>query len=312
MNKPISTRYAYGLALSKLGGANKKIVVLDGGTNNSTFASLFKNKYPERYLEMYIAEQNMIGVAVGLSRLEKIPCVSTFAAFLTRAHDQIRMASYSRANLKICGSHAGVSIGEDGVSQMGLEDLALFRSVHNTVVLYPADEVATFKLVSEMLSYQGLVYIRTTRMETPAIYDDKEEFPLGELKVVKRTETDDLSIIGAGITLHEALFAFSSLKEQGINARIIDLYCLKPLDMEILLKAISGTKTVLTVEDHYPEGGLGETVKGLLVNQGLRVESLSVNKLPVSGSPSELLAYEEIDRTAIVKRALTLVGRARP
>jgi len=301
MSKPNSTRYAYGEALVELGKANSEIVVLDAGTANSTYADLFAKAYPQRYFEMYIAEQNMVGVGVGLARRGKIPFLSTFAAFLTRAHDQIRMAAYSKANLKFTGSHCGVSIGVDGVSQMGLEDLSLFRSVPGAVVFYPSDSVAMNKLTKAALKYPGIVYLRTTREETPIIYDEKEVFEVGGLKIVKQSPNDRMAIIGAGITLHEALKANASLEKQGIKTRVIDLYCLKPLSTKTLKEALLQISSIVTVEDHYPEGGIGELVKSLLSGTGLKIHSLAVNKPPQSGKPEELLAYEEIDEQSIAK-----------
>lgn len=301
MSNPTSTRYAYGEALIELGKSHPELVVLDAGMNNSTFANLFAQAYPERYFEMYIAEQNMVGVGVGLARRGKVPFLSTFAAFLVRAHDQIRMASYSEANLKFAGSHCGVSMGADGVSQMGLEDLAMFRSIPTSTVFYPADPVATKKLTEIAVKHKGIVYLRTTRMETPVIYNDKDIFEVGGLKIVKQSSNDQLALIGAGITLHEALKAQIVLEKTGIKTRVIDLYCLKPLSTETLSKALGEIQAIVTVEDHYPEGGLGELVKGLLSGTGHKIHSLAVNKPPRSGKPEELLAYEEIDADAIVK-----------
>jgi len=307
MNKPTSTRYAYGEALVELGKAYPELVVLDAGVNNSTFANLFAHAFPERYFEMYIAEQNMVGVGVGLARRGKTPFLSTFAAFLIRAHDQIRMAAYSEANLKLVGSHGGVSMGADGVSQMGLEDLSMFRSIPGAVVFYPSDPVATKKLTQLAAEHKGIVYIRTTRMDTSVIYDQNETFSLGGLKIVKQSKDDQVAIIGAGITLHEGLKAQSELDQAGIKTRVVDLYCLKPLLSETLIEALGSIKTVVTVEDHYPEGGLGELVKGLLSGTGLKIHSLSVNKPPQSGKPEELLAYEEINAEAITKAVRNLV-----
>lgn len=305
----VATRQAYGETLVNLGKQYPQMVVLDAGTANSTCTELFKQAFPERFFEMYIAEQNMVGVGVGLALSGQIPFVSTFAAFLTRAHDQIRMAGYNRANLKIVGSHAGVSLGPDGVSQMGLEDLALFRSIYRSTVLYPSDAVSTQALVLQMVAHRGLCYLRTTREATPVIYSPDETFPIGGAKVIKQSTSDKVTIIAAGITLHEALKAYDELKKRQINARVIDLYSLKPLDLKTLKQAAAETKMILTVEDHYPEGGLGEAVKSALVNEPVPVFSLAVNKLPKSGTPAELLHYEEIDSDAIVKHSFTLLDR---
>jgi len=306
MSKPNSTRYAYGEALVELGKSHKELVVLDAGTGNSTFAALFAQSYIERYFEMYIAEQNMVGVGVGLARRGKVPFLSTFAAFLTRAHDQIRMAAYSKANLKFAGSHSGVSIGSDGVSQMGLEDISLFRSIPNALVFYPSDPVATKKLVEQALIFPGIVYLRLTRAETPLVYRESDVFEVGGLKIVKQSSEDKVAIIGAGITLHEAIKAQTILEKDGVRARVIDLYCLKPLSFETLQQALGKIQVIVTAEDHYPEGGLGELVKVLLSGTGVKIHSLSVNKLPQSGKPEELLAYEEIDAAAIIKAVKSL------
>lgn len=305
-DKPIATRKAYGNAIARVMETNSDIVVLDAETSNSTFAEKAKEKFPERFFEMYIAEQNMAGAALGLARRGKVPFVSTFAAFFSRAFDQIRMSQYSGGNIKFVGSHAGVSIGEDGSSQMGLEDLAMFRTLHNGVVLYPADAIATEKLVEAAANREGNVYIRTTRKDLPIIYKAAEEFPIGGSKVLKQTGNDQVTVVGAGITLYEALAAYEELQKQGINIRVIDLYSIKPIDTETLQKAARETKAIITVEDHYPEGGIGEAVRSVVSGQGL-VVSLAVRKMPKSGKPDELMAYEEINKDAIIKTILTLV-----
>jgi transketolase len=306
--KPVATRKAYGNALVRIFPQFPNIVSLDGEVSNSTYAEIFKEAYPDRFFEMYIAEQNMVGTALGLSRRGKIPFVSTFGAFLTRAYDQIRMSQYSDANIKFAGSHAGVSIGEDGPSQMGLEDLAMFRAVLNSVVLYPSDAISTERLVEEAAKHEGLVYIRTTRKETPVIYRPDDEFPIGGMKVLRSSDNDRATVIGAGITLHEALEAYEALREEGILVRVIDLYSIKPIDEEALRRAVSGARCIITVEDHYPEGGLGEAVKSILTPCPVPVYSLAVRKKPKSGKPQELLDDAEISRKSIVKkiRELTL------
>jgi transketolase len=256
----------------------------------------------------------MVGAALGLSRRGKIPFVSTFAAFLSRAFDQIRMSQYADSNIKFCGSHAGVSIGEDGASQMALEDIAMFRSVFGGVVLYPSDAVSTEKLVAEAAGHQGNVYIRTTRKETPIIYDnnnDNYNFRIGGSCTLKSSTTDVATVIGAGVTLHEALAAYEELKKEGINIRVIDLYSIKPIDTETLKKAAEETKNIITVEDHFAEGGLGEAVASTLAtisNIQYLISKLAVNKMPKSGKPDELLAYEEINASAIVKKVKTLLN----
>lgn len=300
--EPMSTRKAYGKALVTMHHTYPTIVVLDAETSNSTFAELFKHAYPNRFFEMYIAEQNMIGVALGLSRRGKIPFVSTFAAFLTRAFDQIRMSQYSNANIKMIGSHAGVSIGEDGASQMALEDIAMMRSIQSCVVLYPSDAIATEKLVDAAAAHQGNVYIRTTRMDTNILYTNKDTFKIGGSKTIRQSPEDIATIIGAGVTLHEALKAYEELKKYNIFVRVIDLYSIKPLDQKTLERAAKETKTILTVEDHYPEGGIGEAVASALAETGTKIVSLTVKKMPISGRSAELLEYEEINCAAIVKQ----------
>jgi transketolase len=313
-DKPVATRRAYGTALERICPAFPDMVVLDAEVSNSTFSEIFKASYPERFFEMYIAEQNMVGNALGLSIRGKIPFVSTFAAFLTRAFDQIRMSQYSLANIKFCGSHAGVSIGEDGSSQMGLEDIAMFRTLLNSVVLYPADAVSTEKLVEEMAKQQGIAYIRTTRKDTPIIYRNDEAFRIGGSKVLKSNKSDVASVVAAGITLHETLKAYEELKQEGISVRVIDLYSIKPIDAETLVHAAKQTGIIVTVEDHFAEGGLGEAVQSALAGAGVPVYSLAVRNMPRSGKPDELLGYEEISHTSIagaVKDAIRKKPRSR-
>ncbi len=305
--KPAATRRAYGNALARIFPSFPDIVVLDAEVSNSTFSEIFKEKYPERFFEMFVAEQNMLGAALGLSRRGKIPFLSSFAAFLTRAFDQIRMSQYSGPNLKICGSHAGVSIGEDGASQMGLEDIAMFRAILNGVVLYPSDAVSTERLVEEAARHHGLVYIRTTRAETPVLYDYDEVFRIGGSKVLKKSDNDRLTVITAGITLHEALAAYEELAGENTFIRVIDLYSIKPIDEKTILAAARETKAVLTVEDHYAEGGIGEAIKTVLSTSSVPVYSLAVRKMPKSGKPQELLDYEEISRKAIVAKVMEIV-----
>jgi transketolase len=248
----------------------------------------------------------MVDVGIGFSSRGKIPFISTFAAFFSRAFDQIRMSQYSNANIKFIGSHAGVSIGEDGPSQMGLGDIALFRTISDCVVLYPSDAVSTEKIVYEAAKHHGIVYIRTTRIATNIIYSSDDEFTIGGCKVLKKSVNDSITVIGAGITLHETLRAYDTLQKSGILIRVIDLYSIKPIDKAMLLEAITSTKAVITVEDHYPEGGLGEAVKSALSPCTIPVYSLSVNKKPKSGKSTELLDFEEISWTAIVKKVTSL------
>ena len=306
-DKPVATRKAYGNALARLFAKFPDMVVLDGEVSNSTHSDVFKERYPERFFEMYIAEQNMVGAALGLSSRGKVPFVSTFAAFLTRSFDQIRMSQYSKANIKFCGSHAGVSIGEDGPSQMGLEDIAMFRTILGGAVLYPSDAVSTEKVVEEAAKKKGIVYIRTTRKETPIIYKANEEFPIGGSKVLKQSDKDTVTVVAAGITLHEALAAYEELKKEGVFIRVIDLYSIKPADKETLRKAANVTQAFITVEDHFAEGGIGETVRSLMADIDVPVHSLCVQKMPKSGRPGELLNYEEISKGAITKKVKELL-----
>ncbi|RMF88305.1 MAG: transketolase [Nitrospinota bacterium] len=304
----VATREAYGTALVKLGEINPLVVVLDGDTKNSTFAQKFAQKYPERYFESFIAEQNMVGMAAGLAARGKIPFTSTFAAFLTRSFDQMRMAAVSGLNMKYAGSHCGVSIGEDGPSQMGLEDLAMMRALPGAVVLYPADAVSTEWLVKEMAEYQGIAYLRTSRPKTPVLYSNEETFPLGGSKVLRQSPADRVTLVGAGITVHEALKAFTLLQQEGIAVRVIDAYSVKPLDVKTLLAAASQTNhTLITIEDHYPEGGLGDAVAGALSPQGIVVHKLAVQGIPRSGKPAELLDMYGISARCIVEKVKELV-----
>jgi transketolase len=306
-DKPVATRKAYGNALKRLFPAYPDIVVLDAEVSNSTYAEIFKEAYPDRFFEMFIAEQNMAGAALGFSTRGKIPFVSTFAAFLTRAYDQIRMSQYSDANIKFCGSHAGVSIGEDGASQMALEDIAMFRAVLGSVVLYPSDAVSTERLVEEMAKHRGVSFIRTTRQETPVIYGSEDEFPIGGSKVLRSSKDDVVTVVAAGITLHEALMAHEELKAEHIFVRIIDLYSVKPVDSGTLKHAAESTKAIVTVEDHFAEGGLGEAVRSAITEEHIPVHSLAVRKMPRSGKPAELLDYEEISKNAIISKVRSLL-----
>ena len=300
----VATRKAYGLALAKLGAKNPRVVALDGEVKNSTFAEIFEKYFPQRYFEMFIAEQNMVGTALGLAVRGKIPFVSSFSSFLSRAYDQIRMAQYSRekANIKFVGSHSGVSVGQDGPSQIGLEDIAFFRTLRGGCVLYPCDAISTEKLVFEMAKYQGICYLRTTRPETPIIYSKNEKFKIGGSKVLKESKKDKITLVGAGITLHEALKAYEELEKEGILVRVIDCYSIKPLDKKTLVKAAKETGKILVVEDHYPEGGIAEAVRSELADLKIPIFSLAVRKIPISGKPEELLDFEEISAQAIIKK----------
>jgi transketolase len=305
--KEVSTRRAYGNGLVYIYPKYPDMVVLDGEVSNSTYSQIFKQNYPDSFFEMYIAEQNMVGLALGLSLTGKIPFVSSFGAFLTRAFDQIRMSQYSRANIKFCGSHAGVSIGEDGPSQMGLEDIAMFRTILDSIILYPADAISTEKLVELAAGHKGIAYIRTTRMDTPIIYCQDDEFRIGGNKVLKKSNYDIISVCAAGITLHEALAAYDRLARDNIFIRVIDLYCVKPIDKKTLMQAIRDTRAILTVEDHFAEGGIGEAVKSALCESKVPIFSLSVTRMPKSGKPLELLDYEGISRDGIVREVKKIV-----
>ncbi|MCI0745942.1 MAG: transketolase [Verrucomicrobia subdivision 3 bacterium] len=304
----IATREAFGNALARIGAVDRRIVALDGDTKNSTYSEKFLKKFPERFIECYIAEQNMVGVAMGLGARGKVPFASTFAAFFTRAHDQIRMAGHSTANIKLVGSHVGVSIGEDGGSQMGLEDLALMRAVHGSIVLYPSDAVSTEKLVEEMARATRFAFLRTSRPKTPVLYDNGETFPIGGAKVLRQSEHDRVTLVAAGVTLHEALKAADSLAREGIAITVVDAYSVKPLARDTILGAAQKTAgLIVTVEDHYPEGGLGDAVAGELSGEGIRVHKLAIYELPRSGKPEELLAKYGIDAAAIVAKVKSLI-----
>ena len=307
----VATRKAYGDALAALGAARGDVVVLDGEVSNSTYSELFREAHPDRFFEMYIAEQQMVAAAVGLQAVGWHPFASTFAAFLTRAYDFIRMAAVSRARLALCGSHAGVSIGEDGPSQMGLEDIAAFRAVHASVVLHPCDANQTARLVAAMADVEGIAYLRTLRPATPVLYDADEEFAIGGSRVLRSSDEDEVALVGAGVTVHEALKAADALAGDGIAVRVIDLYSIKPLDRETLLAAAAATGgRVLTVEDHWPEGGLGDAVAAALADsdEPARVVKLAVHDMPGSGKPEELLSVAGIDAEHIAAAARALAG----
>ena len=306
-DEPLATRKAYGHALVELAPKYPEMVVLDAEVSNSTYAETFRKAYPERFFEMYIAEQNMVGVAAGLASRGKLPFVSTFASFFTRAYDQIRVSQYSQAGINCVGSHAGVSIGEDGATQMGLEDLAIFRSILGSTVLYPADHIADEKLVEQMITEPGICYMRTTRKPTEPLYTIDENFPIGGSKVLKSSKKDLVAVVAAGVTLYEALKAYGILEQDGIAIRVIDAYSVKPIDQETVVTAAKETNAIVTVEDHFFEGGLGEAVKSVLAESGAPVYSLAVTKMPKSGKPEELLAYEEIDAAAIVAKIKTII-----
>jgi transketolase len=304
----VATRKAYGVALAALGNRRDDIIALDGEVGNSTYSEDFKKDHPDRYVEVYIAEQQLVAAAVGFQvRRHWTPFASTFAAFFSRAYDFVRMAAISRADIRLVGSHAGVSIGEDGPSQMALEDLASLRAIHGSTVLYPSDATSAAALVGLMADTAGISYMRTTRANTAILYDADEEFQIGGSKTV--LDGDDVTLVGAGITLHEALAAAERLAGEGISARVIDLYSVKPIDHETLVKAAKETGAIVTVEDHWKEGGIGEAVLAALAEHGASaaVRILAVEDLPTSGKPAELLRAAEIDAEAIYAAATEIV-----
>ncbi|XP_004070536.1 transketolase [Oryzias latipes] len=299
----VATRRAYGDALAKLGQASQRVVALDGDTKNSTFSELFKKKFPDRYIECFIAEQNMVGVAIGCATRDRtVAFASTFAAFFSRAYDQIRMGAISQTNVNLVGSHCGVSIGEDGPSQMALEDLAIFRAIPSCTVFYPCDGVSTEKAVELAANTKGICFIRTSRPDTPIIYSPDEKFEVGEAKVVLQSDNDVATVIGAGVTLHEALTAAEMLKKEGKSIRVIDPFTIKPLDAATVLASARATGgQIITVEDHYKEGGLGEAVLSAVGQEpGIVVTRLAVTGLPRSGKPQELLDIFGISAKHIV------------
>jgi transketolase len=306
----VATREAYGDALVALGKADSRVIALDGDTKNSTFSEKFLKAFPDRFVEGFIAEQNLVSMAAGLAARGRVPFASSFAVFLSRGFDQVRMAGISGSNIKLCGSHVGVSIGEDGPSQMGLEDLALYRTIPGCVVFYPSDAVAAWHAVRLAAEQRGMAYIRTSRPKTGLIYDANETFGIGQAKVVRASAQDALTIVTGGVTLFEALTAAERLASTGIAVRIVDPFTIKPLDVATLAACARETGgLVLTVEDHYPEGGLGEAVAAALTGEPVRVVRMAVTEVPRSGSPADLMAKYGIDAAAIERRVKELVGQ---
>ena len=306
-----ATRGAYGAALKALGGAREDVVALDGEVSNSTHSQEFAEEYPDRYFEMFIAEQQLVSAAVGMSVRHRVPFASSFAAFFSRAYDFIRMAAISRANIRLSGSHAGVSIGEDGPSQMALEDIAMMRAVHGSTVLQPCDANQTAKLVAEMADTDGIVFLRTLRPKTPVIYDASEDFPIGGSKTVRSSDDDAVTVVASGITVREAVKAADELQEDGISVRVIDAYSIKPIDGETLRAAAQATNgNVVAVEDHWPEGGLGEAVLSALAEESdtLHFEHLAVQIMPGSGKSEELLEAAGINANHIADAARRLAN----
>jgi len=304
----VATREAFGAALLALGEANPLVVALDADVKNSTFTDKFGKRFPERFFENFIAEQNMVGATAGLAACGKIPFAATFACFLTRAYDFIRMAAISQSNIKLMGSHVGVSIGEDGPSQMGLEDIAMMAAQPDIVVLYPADAVSTHRLVELAAAHRGPVYIRTGRPKSPILYGNDEPFAIGGSKVVRQSQKDQLTIVAAGVTLFEALKAYDELKARGTAVRIIDLYSVAPIDRNTLIQSGQATGgRMLTVEDHYAHGGIGDAVLAAVGDQGFRVSKMAVREIPHSGKPEELVDRYGISARAIVETATKLL-----
>ncbi|MFD3377682.1 MULTISPECIES: transketolase [unclassified Streptomyces] len=308
----VATRDAYGQALAALGTARGDVVALDGEVSDSTRAEFFAKEHPDRFFECYIAEQQLVAAAVGLAARGWVPYVSTFAAFLTRAYDFVRMASVSGAGINLVGSHAGVAIGQDGPSQMGLEDLAMFRAVHGSTVLYPCDANQTAKLVAEMAGCEGVRYLRTSRGGMPVLYGPNEEFPVGGSKVLRVSPQDRLTVVAAGVTVHEALKAADALAADGISVQVIDLYSVKPVDRRALREAAEHTGCLLTVEDHHEEGGLGDAVLDAFLDgrPTPRLVRLAVRTMPGSASPEEQLHAAGIDAESIAAAAKLLVENA--
>lgn len=303
LGKKMAPRKAFGLALAALARNDDRVFALDAEVKNSTYTEFFEKEYPERFVQSFVAEQNMIGIATGLVLRGRIPFAATFGSFFSRAYDQIRMAGVGRAALRLVGTHCGVSIGQDGPSQMALEDISMMRAVPESVIVWPSDGVSAYKLVETMANYHdGVSYMKATRGDLPVLYDANEEFPLGGCKVLRQSQTDVLSVVASGITVHEALKAHDILKAEGISVAVIDLYSIKPLDSKALADVIkkSGNKA-LTVEDHYRQGGMGETVICALEGTGIRVTVLAVDQLPRSGSPEALMALMGIDAAGIVR-----------
>jgi transketolase len=310
MGDKVATRVAFGQALKAVGGRSN-VVVLDGEVGNSTHTEEFAKVYPERYFEMFIAEQQMIAAAVGMAVRGYVPFAATFGAFLTRAFDFIRMSAISSANIRLCGSHAGVEIGADGPSQMALEDLAMLRTVHGSTVLYPSDATSTAYLVKEMADQLGVVYMRTTRGSYPVLYAPDEPFPIGGAKVIRSGPDDQVTLVGAGVTLHNCLAAADQLSSDGISARVVDLYSVKPVDSATLVSAADATGgRVLVVEDHHPEGGIGSAVLEAFNDAGhpRQIVHLAVRNLPGSGTAEELMDRAGISAGHIVEAAKELVG----
>ncbi|HET9741185.1 MAG TPA: transketolase [Terriglobales bacterium] len=308
LGKEMATREAAGYALAEVGKLNENVVCTDGDVENSTHTELFQKAAPNRFFEGYIAEQNMVGMSMGLAATGKIAFTSTFACFFTRAADFIRLAGLAHSNVKFIGTHVGVSIGEDGSSQMGLEDMSLFRSMSESVVLYPSDPVSAWYAIDLAAAHHGIVYVRTGRPKQPALYDKNEPFQIGKAKVLRQSKQDALTVVAGGATLNEALKACDELKRQGIAIRVIDIFSVRPIDADALLKAAAATNnTIITVEDHYAAGGVGDAVCEAVGPEGVKVFRLAVREVPHSGTAAELLAKYKIDAQAIIEQVHAVV-----
>lgn len=308
IGESVATREAFGLALEALGSVNPLVVALDADVKNSTYSDKFGKKFPNRFFENFIAEQNMVGAAAGLAACGKIPFAATFACFLSRAYDFIRMAAISGSNIKLVGTHVGVSIGEDGPSQMGLEDIAMMAAQPNVTVLYPSDGNSTYHLIEAAATHKGMVYIRAGRPKSPVLYGPEERFHIGGSKILRESSSDVLTIVAAGVTLFEALKAYDQLKAAGLSVRVIDLYSIAPIDSNTLLESGRSTQgRILTVEDHYAHGGLGDAVLSAVATEGIKVHKLAVREIPHSGKPDELVDHYGIGVRSIVEAAMQLV-----
>jgi transketolase len=296
----VATREAFGTAIARLGSADPRVVALDADVKNSTFSDKFEAQHPDRFYQSFIAEQAMVGAAMGLASRGAIPFAATFAAFFTRAADFIRMAAISGLNIKLAGSHCGVSIGEDGASQMALEDIATMAAQPNFCVLYPCDAVSAERLTIAAAEHEGPVYIRTSRPKTPVIYDAQQSFPIGGCKVLRQSSDDVATVIGAGVTVFEALKAYEELHSQGTAIRVIDLYSVQPIDRATLLAAARATQRLITVEDHYVVGGIGDAVSRAVAEAGVAVMRLAVPEIPRSGKPEELIDHYGLSARHIV------------
>ncbi|CAI2362122.1 unnamed protein product [Moneuplotes crassus] len=305
----VATRKAFGECLKLLGDQSNLVVGVDADVKNSTMLQYLKDSHPDQFIDCFIAEQNLVGVSVGAGVRGRIPFCSTFATFFTRAFDHIRMGAISQCNVKFVGSHCGVSIGADGPSQMGLEDIAMFRTVPNCIVFYPSEAVSTFHAATLAANHKGMVFIRTGRPDAKTFYKSDEEFKIGQSKVAISNDYDKITVVGAGITFTSATEAAEKLKEEGTNIRVVDLFCVKPIDKETLVKCAQETNnTILVVEDHYPEGGIFEAVCSAVASEGVKVHNLAINDVPRSGKPTELLAKYKIDCDAVVEKVKELIA----